>query len=115
MKWIKIEGTSVPHGNGIRKIKVGGRSVCIIRDDGNVYATSVRCPHAGADLSAGWCEAGRLICPYHRHAFDLKSGRGDAGQGNYIRVYPIEERDSGWFIGVEESWLGKWFKNVNSS
>jgi nitrite reductase (NADH) small subunit/3-phenylpropionate/trans-cinnamate dioxygenase ferredoxin subunit len=31
--------------------------------------------HAGAPLKNGWCERGKVICPFHRHEFDLISGR----------------------------------------
>lgn len=109
MKWIKLEDAVIPQTDGIRKVNIGGKRVCVIRNGDQLHATSARCPHAGADLSGGWCEQGRLICPYHRHAFDLESGRGDAGQGNYITIYPLEQRADGWFIGLKESWLGKWF------
>lgn len=111
MKWIKLDDAHIPQEEGIRKVNIEGKWVCIIRHQDTVYATGVRCPHAGADLSGGWCEAGRVICPYHRHAFDLRTGRGDEGQGNYVRVYPLEQRGASLFIGVKESWwkslLGK--------
>lgn len=100
----------IPQTDGIQKVKVGGKQVCIIRHQHKVYATSVRCPHAGADLSGGWCEAGRVICPYHRHAFDLETGRGDEGQGDYIHVYPLEKRGASWFMGMRESWWNSLFR-----
>lgn len=107
MKWIKLTETAIPNTEGIHKVKIAGKHICIIRHGDQLHATSARCPHAGADLSAGWCDAGRLVCPYHRHAFHLGTGRGDAGQGNYITVYPLEERKDGWFIGINEGWLSK--------
>ncbi|MEC3881247.1 Rieske (2Fe-2S) protein [Parapedobacter sp. 10938] len=109
MKWIKVAKEAIPKTDGIRKVKIAGKGVCIIRDGGALHATSARCPHAGADLSGGWCEKERLICPYHRHAFSLETGRGDPGQGDYITIYPLEEREGEWFIGMKESWLGKLF------
>ncbi|WP_262250250.1 Rieske (2Fe-2S) protein [Parapedobacter soli] len=110
MKWIKIADEAIPDTDGIRKTSIGGKRVCIIRQGNKLHATSARCPHAGADLSGGWCEAGRLICPYHRHAFNLETGRGDSGQGDYITVYPLEKRQGQWMIGIKESWLGRLFK-----
>lgn len=109
MKWVRIEKTAIPVDDGIRKIKVGGKRLCLIREQGRLYATAVRCPHAGADLSQGWCEEGRLICPYHRHAFDLKTGKGDPGQADYIPVFPLREESDGWYVGVKESWIKKIF------
>ncbi len=109
MKWIAIPDAAVKGSDGISKIKISGKQVCLIRNEGQLYATSARCPHAGADLSGGWCEDGRLICPHHRHAFNLQSGRGDTGQGDYITVYPLKKQETGWFIGIKEHWLKKWF------
>ena len=34
---------------------------------------------------------------------------GDAGQGDYLKVYPLEKREAGWFIGLKDSWLKKFF------
>lgn len=109
MKWIKVAEEAIPGTDGVRKVKIAGKRICIISDSGKLHATSARCPHAGADLSGGWCEENRLICPYHRHAFSLETGKGDPGQGDYITVYPLEERDEGWFICLKESWLSKLF------
>lgn len=109
MKWIEIQDEWLPKPEGIRKVKISGKQICLIQQGEELYATSTRCPHAGADLSGGWCENGRLICPYHRHAFDLQSGRGDPGQGDYIRVYPLKKQGLHWFIGMKEHWLKKWF------
>ncbi len=109
MKWIKLDSRDIPAADGIRKVKAGTTSVCLVRSDGRLYATSVKCPHAGADLSGGWCEGGRLICPYHRHAFDLETGRGDPGQGNYMHVYELQDRDDGLYIGLKESFFSRLF------
>lgn len=95
---------------GMRKVKIRGKRICLVRHWEKLYATSLRCPHAGADLSGGWCEAGRLFCPYHRHTFNLDTGKGDPGRGEYITIYPLEERDDGWFIGMKERWFDKLFR-----
>ena len=106
-KWHKIDSSLLPKNNTIKKIKIEGKNICLINDGNNYYATGSTCPHAGADLSNGWCEEGRLVCPYHRHAFNLKSGRGDAGQGNYINTYPIKGQNGEYFIGLPVNWVKK--------
>lgn len=102
MKWFKIY---LQYVNGsedfIRTVHVAGKKLCIIKLEGEYFAVQSKCPHAGADLSNGWCTNGNLICPYHRHEFDLKTGRGAEGQGNYINTYPVELREDGLFIGIE--------------
>lgn len=110
INWYKIEDHLIPAENAINKIKLAGKSICLINHKNKYFATSSKCPHAGADLSDGWCENGQLVCPYHRHAFDLKNGRGVIGQGNFITIYPLEKRGAEWFIGIKLTFIQKLFK-----
>jgi nitrite reductase/ring-hydroxylating ferredoxin subunit len=93
----------------IIKVRIAGKAICILRSDGQIYATAARCPHAGADLSTGWCEGRKLVCPYHRHRFDLSTGKGDAGQNNFVPVYPLKAVEGVWYIGFTTSWWRKLF------
>jgi len=56
MKWIKVAEEAIPGTDGVRKVKIAGKRVCIVRNAGQLHATSARCPHASADLSDDWCE-----------------------------------------------------------
>jgi nitrite reductase/ring-hydroxylating ferredoxin subunit len=63
------EGTmrAFPRGSrpGILLARVGGR----------YFALDDWCNHAGAALSEGKLEGGSVVCPLHRMAFELGSGR----------------------------------------
>jgi phenylpropionate dioxygenase-like ring-hydroxylating dioxygenase large terminal subunit len=37
---------------------------------GEIQALPNACPHMGAMLSAGWCEHGKIVCPFHALQFD---------------------------------------------
>ena len=105
MNWIKIQSsTEFPQGNFIRLIKVGSKKICLIKIDNEFFATQSRCPHAGADLSQGFCKDKKLICAFHRYEYDLETGRGAIGQGDYIHTYPLEVRQDGLYIGFKEKW-----------
>lgn len=106
MNWHKID---VPAEDGLYGSVVDGKKLCVIVQDGDVIVTSRRCPHAGADLSQGWCEGGKLVCPFHRHKFDLQTGKGDQGQGNYINVYPTKFENDCWYVGLPKSWWSRVF------
>lgn len=110
MKWFEITQDILPAINQIRTVKIEGKSFCLINNEGEFHATSLRCPHAGANLSSGWCEENRLICPFHRHAFDLKTGKGDPGQGNFIRIYPLKKEHNKLYVGFQENWFKRIFK-----
>lgn len=104
MQWHKIPFSDIPESNTIGKTRIAGKSLCVIRQGDIIHVTGAKCPHAGADLSGGWCEKGQLICPYHRHKFDLLTGKGAAGQYNYIRVYPVRRVSDEWFVGITSGW-----------
>jgi len=107
LTWYVIQ---LPQQEGkIQKVVVGGKRLCLLLLSGKLYATGSRCPHAGADLSQGWCEEGKLVCPYHRHRFDLQTGKGDVGQGNYIDVFPVREENGKWYVGFRKPWWKKIF------
>jgi nitrite reductase/ring-hydroxylating ferredoxin subunit len=103
MKWYKVaevEGVLAP----ISKITAGGKKLCLVKAEGEFYALSAKCPHAGADLTEGWCENKKLICPFHRYGYDLATGRGNPGQNDYVSTYPVEIRDNTIFVGIPSFW-----------
>lgn len=55
---------------------------------GELFAVSRRCRHLGADLADGSLdEAGRLVCPWHASAYDVRTGRMVRGpQGVFAKV-----------------------------
>ncbi|WP_233276905.1 Rieske (2Fe-2S) protein [Mucilaginibacter paludis] len=55
-------------------------------------------------MSYGWCKDGKLVCPVHRFSYDIHTGRGSAGQGDYIQTYPVEIRSNGVYVGVSSRW-----------
>lgn len=108
LKWFKIE-EMLPEEDFVRQIKVNGKKLCVVRDHKKLYAVQNSCPHAGGILSGGWCKNGYLICPIHRWEYHLGTGRGAQGQGDYIDIYPVEERENGIYIGFQEGWLKRFF------
>jgi 3-phenylpropionate/trans-cinnamate dioxygenase ferredoxin subunit len=109
MNWINVYPYNVTSSNDfIRSVEVSGLKLCILKIGNDFYVVQNKCPHAGADLSKGWCVNGNIVCPYHRHEFDIKTGRGAEGQGNYIETYPIQLREDGLYIGIPKPWWKLW-------
>jgi len=56
--------------------------------EGRYFAVSRRCRHLGADLSEGSIDAaGCLVCPWHRAAYDVETGRMRRGpQGVFAKI-----------------------------
>jgi nitrite reductase/ring-hydroxylating ferredoxin subunit len=109
LNWIKISET-IPEEDFVRQIKLLGKKLCLIKDQGKLYAVENSCPHAGGILSGGWCKNGNIICPIHRWEYNLENGRGASGQGDYINTYPVEIRDDGAYVGLKVSFWKKIFK-----
>jgi nitrite reductase/ring-hydroxylating ferredoxin subunit len=107
-KWVKVE-VLVPDTDFIKEIKAGQNELCLVRNQNQLFAVENRCPHAGGDLSEGWCENGNLVCPVHRYQYNLKTGRGATGQGDYVYTYPVEQRADGIYVQISESWFKKLF------
>jgi nitrite reductase/ring-hydroxylating ferredoxin subunit len=103
MKWYKIPGIQIDKPF-IKRVKAGDKVICLVGYEGEIFALSAKCPHAGGDLSLGWCNNGKLICPFHRYSFDLHTGKGSEGQNDYINTYPVEIKDQTIYIGVSSFW-----------
>jgi 3-phenylpropionate/trans-cinnamate dioxygenase ferredoxin subunit len=103
MIWVKLYGPEILQGpDFIGEVKAEGKRLCVIKSGDRVYVTQYYCPHAGAPLAFGKVGNGKLICPYHRYEYDLETGRGNPGQGDYIELYPVENRADGIFAGLPE-------------
>lgn len=60
----------------VRKVRVKGHEIALVRIDDNVYAIGDRCTHADVSLSEGevLCDTKELECPRHGSAFNLETG-----------------------------------------
>lgn len=109
LRWYKLEIEIPPEEEFIVPVTVAGKKLCLIRHEGKLYLTQRSCPHAGGQLSGGWCKDGMLICPLHRYGYNLENGRGAEGQGDYIDIYPLKVDNDGLYGGIKESLFKRFF------
>jgi 3-phenylpropionate/trans-cinnamate dioxygenase ferredoxin subunit len=108
IKWHKIFESEEAANNflesgNVNSITVRNKKICLAHTAEGFFAVNDKCPHNGASLSKGRCTVdGAVVCPVHRYHFDLKTGRSKSGLGSYVQPYPIEIRDGGVFLGMEE-------------
>ena len=89
--------------NQIAVIEVGGKKICIGRYLESLFAFAYKCPHAGGFLADGFIDAlGNVVCPLHRYKYSLQNGRNISGEGYYLKHWPVETRDDGVYIAMEE-------------
>jgi nitrite reductase/ring-hydroxylating ferredoxin subunit len=103
MKWYEVTGVDFDKPF-IKSIKLANRRICLVGYEGVIFALAAICPHAGADLTGGWCETGKLVCPRHRYSYDLATGKGSEGQHDYVNTYPVKIKGQTVYIGVESFW-----------
>lgn len=90
--------------NDMAEIGVANKTFCIALHNNILTACNQKCPHAGGKLSQGFFDTvGNIVCPLHHYKFSLQSGRNTSGEGYYLKTLPIEIREEGVFIGVEEN------------
>ena len=59
----------------MRSVEIGDIKILLVRDADQVHAYGASCPHAGAPLGEGAICEGRIVCPWHKASFDMRSGR----------------------------------------
>ncbi len=61
-------------GYKIRVVEIDGTKILLIRDGDVLQAVGATCPHAGGPLTEGVRQGERLICPWHKATFCLRTG-----------------------------------------
>jgi len=90
--------------NNIAVLTLKSKKICFGRFGDRLFAFAYSCPHAGGLLSDGYIDAlGNVVCPLHRYKYDMKNGRNVSGEGYYLKNWPVELREDGVYVGVEES------------
>lgn len=63
----------LPDGT-MRAVESDGAKILLIRDGQTVHAIGAICPHAGAPLEQGVRNGDRLVCPWHKATFCIRTG-----------------------------------------
>ena len=59
---------------GTKQVEVDGEKVLLLRDGDAVHAVGATCPHAGGPLAEGIRNGDRIVCPWHKAAFCIRTG-----------------------------------------
>jgi nitrite reductase (NADH) small subunit len=69
--------SDLPLPGMVREFTAEGRSLCVANFEGTICVLDGTCPHEGGPLGEGSIEAGKVVCPWHAYAFDLRTGGND--------------------------------------
>jgi len=100
-KLINVAKTSaIPEGQAAA-FEVEGKKIAIFNVDGTFHALDDTCPHAGAPLSSGYVQDGRVGCPWHGADFDLRTGAVlcPPARGG-VQVYPVKIDGEDLFLEI---------------
>ena len=107
IRWHKVydfsrHGIKPQEALSVRTIDIDGRRYALAYNGTEWHAFDDRCPHAHGRFGAGgWCDEFVMVCPVHRHHFNLENGRGH--MGDYVEKHHAEQREDGVYIGIEVS------------
>lgn len=97
---------------GRKLVKIDGKQIALFQTRAGVRACNNRCPHEGYPLIEGTLDedaaTGRedkpkaclLTCNWHNWRFDLDEGA--SGEGDALRLYPVEIRGQEIFVDVAD-------------
>ena len=83
---------SLPPGHG-RTVHVQGREFAVYNVAGVFYAIDNTCTHKGGPLGAGFLEEGKVYCPLHGWAFDVRTGACENRPDLPVKTYPTRVVD----------------------
>jgi nitrite reductase (NADH) small subunit len=87
----RVMGVSdLPAAEEAREVVCGGRLLCIANSGGELSAMDNVCPHRGGPLGQGIVEDGKIVCPWHAWAFDMKTGAAAHTTLAKVQVYEIK-------------------------
>src|SRR5436305_409167 len=81
-------------------VSVEGHTICLLVDEGEVYAVDNRCPHMGFPLHRGSVADGTLTCHWHPARFDLCTGGTFDQWADNLRRFPVEVDGDDIYVDV---------------
>jgi nitrite reductase (NADH) small subunit len=85
-----------------RVCEMAGGRLCVARVKGEIVVMDNRCPHQGGPLGQGFVEKGRVVCPFHAWAFDVKTGEAQHDPRGKVRIYESEVKDGALMVRPPE-------------
>ncbi len=85
----------------LAEVVVAERQLCIARIGGEVLACAAQCPHAAQPLVTGYVNVHKqIVCSLHCYKFSIENGRNVSGEGYFLKTYPVEKKEDGWYVGL---------------
>ena len=103
LTWHRVAGLDELDEGRVRTVVAGPKSIALTHYDGRYGALDNHCPHQGGPLGEGTIENGLLRCPWHGFDYCPLTGAPPGDFADTVVTYPVEVRDDGIYVGVEET------------
>ncbi len=90
--------SEVPAEGEVAEFMVQGRALCVAHVNGAIAVLDGVCPHEGGPLGEGIVEDGRVVCPWHAYAYDVRTG--ETLQDPELKVEVLEAKVEGGELRV---------------
>lgn len=98
--WHRVADSDGLDEGGVQTITVEGKTLALVRFEGEYRALDNTCPHMGGPLGQGTIEYGLLVCPWHGREYDPRTGQCE-GYEEHVNTYPVEAREDGVYVGLD--------------
>jgi len=102
MNWHKVLTKDELVEGRVKTVSIGTETYCLSHFEGEYTALDNKCPHQGGPLGEGSIEKGYIRCPWHGWEFCPKDGKSPGAHDDGIDMFPVEVRDDGVYIGLED-------------
>jgi nitrite reductase (NADH) small subunit len=82
--------SELPASDEAKEFPCGSKTICVANVNGTFSAMDNVCLHRGGPLGQGMIEGGKVICPWHGWAWDVKTGAAEQNPGVKVAVYPLK-------------------------
>jgi nitrite reductase/ring-hydroxylating ferredoxin subunit len=87
----------------MKAVRHKGKPILLARVNGQVYAVSNLCPHAGCQLHGGILNGYVVMCPCHGWKFDVRNGQYQENPLTKLESYPCKVEQGKLLVNTASS------------
>ncbi len=100
-EFVRVATTDILTSDGTHACTAGTQQILLCRSQGQWYALSPWCTHAGATLNGARVCSGVIECPWHGATFDVANGAALSPPATRsLRTFPVRILDKDIEVGL---------------
>jgi len=84
----------------MKRVRVSGKAILLVRQGGQVFGVSNICPHMGCSLDKGILREYLVMCPCHGWKFDVRNGQYEENKATALESYRTKIQDGKILIEI---------------